>query len=186
VAGYNINGPNPDWLNPPIIGITYEEGFIYFNNEDSKTFNLTSSFTSAPYVIYETVPNGFNTHNVNVFGTALPTTTQLFIGTSAPYSGAIHYIALDAQYWPQPYTSGSSTHVYAGEIDLTNQDSYTANYNLPAGGSNYIYYDTVHENFNSYTADVNTENNTKSNTTSVNNLSAQTTNKLHFIIFRLT
>jgi hypothetical protein len=176
VAGYNPNN---------IFSFEYEEGSVYFNNEDSKEVTFNRIFTYAPYVIYFAEPTPDNSHNINVFGTALPTQNRMYIGTSAPFTGYVHYIAVAAPSWSQPSTSGSSTHIYAGEYDLFNVSEYTASYSLPTTGSNYVYYDTIHENFNSFTANTFTLNVSASNTQSTNTLSANVTNKLHFIIFRI-
>lgn len=184
VEGYNINGPNPDWISTGG-NLEYEEGFIYFDNEYSKTANFNTAFQQNPYVIYTAVPNIDNSYNINVFGTQIPTLTQMFIGTSAPFTGYVHYIAVAAPTWPQISTSGSSTHVYAGEIDLNDVYEYTASYSLPSAGSEYVYYDTIHENFNSFTSNTDTLNINADENNSINVLSANSTNKLHFIVFRL-
>lgn len=182
INGYNISGPQPDWIP---VGFEYEEGFIYFDNEDFKTANFNTAFRFDPYVIYTAVPNEDNSYNINVYGTAHPTLTQMYIGTSAPFTGYVHYIAVAAPSWPQTSTSGSSTHLYAGAIDLNNVYEYTASYALPPAGTNYVYYDTIHEN-NFSTANTNTLNISANETNSVNELSANTTNRLHFIVFRLS
>lgn len=187
VDGFNISGPNPSWFQP-IIDLNYEEGFIFFDNEFEKTASFSAIFTGPPYVVYTAVPNTLDNYNINVFGTALPTTATMYIGASAPFTGYIHYIAMSSSSWPKPYISQSvgfqTTDVWAGEIDLSSDTSYTASYTLLGGGYSYEYYDTIHENFNSFTANTDTKNETVDNITSTNVLSAETTNKIHFIVFR--
>ena len=184
VEGYNHPGPEANWLINIPPGYKFEEGLIYFNNECEKSASFYSTFPVLPYVIYFTIPNADNSHNVNVFGTSIPTLDEMFIGTSAPFTGYVRYIAISGLSWPQGFF-GNPDSVWAGEVDLNNVSSFTASYTLPAGGSDYLYYDTIHENFNSFTANTNTLNDTKNNTEATNTLSADTTNKLHFIIFRI-
>lgn len=181
IDGYNISGPEADWMP---WDFQYDEGFIFFDNEHEKEAKFNLTFRANPYVVYQVVPTEDDSDNINVYGTSLPTTTKMFIGTSAPFKGHVHYIAMAAQSWSQPFVSGTKTDVYAGEIDLNNIDTFTANYLLPPTGSDYIYYNTVHDNFNN-TANVKIENLSKDNSNSENFLYTKTKNKLHFIVFRV-
>lgn len=185
IEGYNQTSlTEPDWYQPTNL-LQYEEGFVNFNNETEKTLTFTGTFDQIPIVVFVPVHNVNFTENINVFGTALPTKTQAFLGLSAPFTGQIRYIATYAPYYPWNPNSGSSTDLFAGQSDLANVLEYTSSYSLTASGSNYLYLDTIHQNTINYSINVGKTNDTVNNTTATNTLTNETTGRLNFITYRI-
>lgn len=163
----------------------YEEGLVAFNNESSKTASFSTSFTNAPYVVYTVEPAGNNSDNVNVFGISVPTLTQMFIGLSAPFSGNVRYRAVYSPSYPiaasSPYTG--SMQIYAGEVDITNATSYTASFSLPTGTLEFRA--SFHDSLSNSETNIQLINESLSTTQATNELTAESSGKIHFLAFSL-
>jgi len=175
---------------------TYQEGLLFFNNQTVATLTFATAFSSVPYVVLTADPTVDNQDNINVFGLTTPTTTGFLIGTSAPFTGYVRYraAACTTNVWPKTFSSAytSSMLVYAGEIELSNQNSFSANFTfpvLPAG--NVTFLSTMYDAY---------YNNTANTATTVQNIvpltlttfqadcttSEYATVKIHFIAFKNT
>lgn len=71
----------------------YDEDFVNFDNtsEETKTFNIT--FPRSPIVVLIIEPTGYDDDNINVFLLDV-NEGSLTVGTSAPFSGSIRYLAV--------------------------------------------------------------------------------------------
>jgi hypothetical protein len=169
----------------PILAAEYEEGLIAVDGDTEFTVSFGSPFSVAPIVVYTTEPNDLSSSNVNVFGTEVPTSTQMFVGLSAPFSGNVRYRAAYSPTWPAAASSaytGSFT-IEAGAIDITDATEYTASYTLASGTIEFRA--SFHDSLANSGSDVGLLNDSTTNTTSLNSLTAPGSGKIHFIAFKL-
>ena len=76
------------------LDVTIEAGEITFTNQNSKSYAFSKTFSSAPFVTANAFDSAGNQQaNVNVFITAV-TTSGFTVGTSANFTGKIHFHAI--------------------------------------------------------------------------------------------
>jgi hypothetical protein len=135
--------------------------------------------------------------NINVFGLSIPTNTSLDVGVSAPYSGSVKYRAFWSAAGPGIFpwygsnTFTSSITMSGDTTFLSNQNDYTGSYvALPtgAGTETFMFVDTIHHNTIGVTgpnqANTARENDSYSNTSSLNSLTAYTNlAQVHYMAF---
>ena len=170
---------------PPNLLAEYEEGLIAINGETEISATFVTAFSTTPIVVYTVEANDLSSSNVNVFGTEVPTTTQMFVGISAPFSGNIRYRAAFAPAYPAQAASAetSSMTIHAGTIDITDVLEYTASYALDSGSI--LFRATFHDSLANSGSNVALLNDGFSNTTSTNSLTAPSSGKIHFIAVKL-
>lgn len=163
--------------------LIYEEGIVYFNNEDVVLSSFSSNFHESPIVVY-TIESSGSDDNVNIYGIGQPTKDTFRIGASAPFSGSVRYRAIYSRNGYPVYIEtsaySSSFWVYAGKKTITNATEYTASYTINSGTLEYR--DTAHDRDGNFDNDVFIETDTKSLTQATNTLSAPTTDTIHFIV----
>lgn len=178
--------------------IYYDEGLVAFNDETS-VLDVTYSinFPGNPVVTFTIdPPTGaypvINSQNIQVFGLSTPTATSMDIGTSAPFTGNIRYRAVFTQVlanYPFYGTSSYSASITmsANIAGLNNQNDYTASYtelSSGAGHETFMFLQTIHHNGTlPYNINVAKENDSFSNTSSLNHFSEYVTSNIHFMAF---
>lgn len=180
-----INRPTAFWHPPTGSSALYEEGLVTFAGETEMTVPFVASFPTAPVVVYTVETVGDDTENINVFGTAVPTTTDMFIGLSAPFTGDIRYRAAYAPTYPKNATSiyTGSMEIDAGAVDITDATEYTASYSLTPGTIEFRA--TFHDSLSNSESNTGMLNDAYDETESTNSLTAPSSGKIHFIAFRL-
>ncbi len=171
----------------PTISIgEYEEGLIASDGVQTEfTASFDGTFSSAPFVVYTLEPNDVSSSNVNVFGIAIPSTTQMFVGISAPFSGNIRYRAAYSDTWPATVSSSytASMIIFGGEIDVTNAVDYTASYTLPGGSVEFRA--TFYDSLANYEANVGFVQDSLSISQAIYSMGAESSGKIHFIAYSL-
>lgn len=76
-----------------LVEIQWERGIVTFNNQDSKTVDFVTCFTSAPAIIATPAESTDNNGNVMVFATDVSLETVTF-RTSALFTGKVHFQAI--------------------------------------------------------------------------------------------
>lgn len=128
---YIIFEPSASLLAPPSLFAEYDEDYIHFNWTDSssRSFNLT--FTNNPIVVLTLESEASGVVNPYLISR---TTTDLTVGVSGFYSGAIRYRAINSN---TGYPAVVRRNVleptlfytaYAGYIDITSSATVTASY----------------------------------------------------------
>jgi len=179
--------------------VEYDEGLIYFGGETYKTGGYNFNFSGNPFVVYTREPTTNNYQNVNVFGLGLPTYNQFIVGTSAPFSGSVRYRAVYSPFLPgylgyvvhnpgaiynigikcnSPYTASFA--IWAGDENSMAQYAYTASYFMPSGSVEYR--DETHDAVGDMSSDVALINQTLTTGSSTNIISAQLTNRIHWMV----
>lgn len=180
-----INRPRAFWQLPTGSAALYEEGLITFAGETEMTVPFVGTFPSPPIVVYTVETVGDDSENINVFGTAVPTADDMFVGLSAPFTGDIRYRAAYAATYPKTATSAytGSMDIEAGAIDITDATEYTASYSLTAGTIEFRA--TFHDSLANSESNTGLLNDAYDETESTNSLTAPSSGKIHFIAFKL-
>ena len=175
-----------------------QEGLVYFDNETEVVVPFSTSFaiprSQSPIVVYSVEPTGDNSTNINVYGTAAPTHTHMFIGVSAPFTGYIRYRAvwspngypIDFPSGSLPYTS-SFLQIDAGITNTANALNVTVSLGLSASmpGDSFEFRSTFHDGVGDNSSNVGISFITMSNVEAIEEFSAPTSNHYHYIAYRI-
>lgn len=161
----------------------YEDDYVSFSNQTSKTIFFSQSFPDVPIVVV-TLEDNSGFENVVAYLSAL-SSTQVTIGLSANYSGNVRYRAVYATEYPalvydQPNNPSVSLLCTATKVDLVAANSFTVNFaSLGTIPANSFY--TVLDLQNNQDVDVFISSGSVDATTGTGDLSAPITNRIHFI-----
>lgn len=172
--------------NAQIYGL-FDEDYIWFSNETekTKTFNLT--FSEPPIIVLVPEPTSLNTQNLNPF-IVNSTTTNLTVGLSAPFSGAIRYLAVYSTTYPTTVQRNviSSSQYYdvsAGYVDVTGS-FFTASYSSLGSVPTNVLFSTF-DNTNNNLADISIVDSGSYEISSTSgSFSETTTTRLNFIAIK--
>lgn len=169
--------------------LEYDEGIIYFNGDTVASSSFNFSFSGYPIVTLTMEETGSNNNeNVNIFGISLPNINQVVAGASAPFTGSVRYRAIHTT---RPYplflhnqVFTASFWIYAGKINTLDAISYTASFGgIPSGSLEYraSVFDAVGDS----SQDVLLTNDGLTQNQSVNTISSELTNQIHFMVTKV-
>jgi hypothetical protein len=167
----------------PTVYAEYDEDFIHFNWQDTSTRSFNISFTANPTVVLvlESEASGV----VNPFLLSR-STTELTVGLSAQYSGAIRYRAINSNSgYPalvqRNVLEPSLTYTaYAGFVDVSNSSTVTASYAFTGPGPDFVFLSPYNISGNDM-ADVWITSGSAGTTDIGADLSAETTTRINFL-----
>ena len=95
VYRYIRKKPKLDQCHGPLVVVEFpwERGIITFENQDNKTHDFITCFTSTPVVIATPADSGPDEMNVEMFVTDITTESAKF-RSSAPFTGKVHFQAI--------------------------------------------------------------------------------------------
>jgi hypothetical protein len=162
----------------------YDEGLIPFNwlDGESKLQNFHFTFSANPYVALTVDDDGTNLSNIIAYGISY-STTGVYVGISAPFSGNIRYRAIRAPSYPAYVTSAYTTSYMtasAGSVYVNNAEQYYSIFGLLPGLPAHVY-QTAWDSSNN-TSDININTEIVTNNYISSSLSAPYSNKIDFIV----
>ena len=123
---------------PPIPPAEYDENVIDFTWEESRSTSFTFTFSATPIVTLEVLPSDGLENIVAFLGNV--TTTGITVNVSAPHTGQIVYLAINASSYPTVISRSvvSTSYYYtasAGYSDLINTSELLVGYSLLASST---------------------------------------------------
>ena len=167
-----------DLGDPYAVGI-YEDDFIWFNHESSKTVTFSQTFTEAPVVVVEvdaTNPLG----NIASFILKV-TSATLQVGLSSEFSGSVRYRAIQASSYPARIYSGSvSFFGTATTVDVVASGVFSSSFAHMGGVPSSSFY-SVYNYAGTGDMDVSFISSSTGSSTGAGDLSAPITNRVNFL-----
>lgn len=162
----------------------YDEGLIPFDWLDGeyKYQNFNFTFSANPFVALAVDDDGTNLSNIMAYGISY-STTGVYIGISAPFSGNVRYRAIRAPSYPA-YVTSAYTMSYitasAGSVTVTNAEQYYSMFGVFQGIPGFVYQTAWDPTNNTSDISINTETVTNNYISSA--LSAPYSNQIDFIV----
>lgn len=172
---------------PPVVYGEYDEDFITFAGETSKTKTFNTTFSSAPIVVVE-IPSTADTENINFFVESV-TVNNFTLQLSAEFTGQVTYRAIYSSTYPTNVQRNvlSAAYTYeavAGYMELSGQTDFTASYG-PLSGTPTNGWFTPFDYFSNDDAQVAVVDSGSFGLASVSgSLSSQITNRINFLVVK--